>query len=83
LNIVPVKQSGKWYLLDTGSLNILDAKEVLPGKYTRELEENRMWENEHNRWEQNHLPNLNVFVNDEDDERAHGRERRKKKRNDL
>ena len=83
LNIVPVKQSGKWYLLDTGSMNILDAEEVLPGKYTRELEENRIRENEHNRWEQNYLPNLNVFVHDEDDERAHGRERRKKKRNDL
>ncbi|MCE5223124.1 relaxase/mobilization nuclease domain-containing protein, partial [bacterium] len=80
LNIVPVKESGKWYLLDTGSLHILSADEILPGKYVSELEQGRIQTREFDRFEHNNELNLNVFTNDEDDERIHGRKRRKKKR---
>ncbi len=80
LNIVPLKESGKWYLLDTGSLHILSADEIIPEKYVSELDEGRMPVREFDRFEHNNGLNLNVFTNDEDDERIHGRKRRKKKR---
>ncbi|MGV8135974.1 MAG: relaxase/mobilization nuclease domain-containing protein [Mangrovibacterium sp.] len=80
LNITPVKESGTWYLIDAGSLNILNADEVLSENYIGELDENRIFELDYDRSEHNNELNLNVFNNDEDDERVHGRKRRKKKR---
>ena len=80
LNIVPVKESGKWYLLDAGSLYILNADEILPYNYVSELDEDRILGREYDRSEHNNRLNLNVFTNDEDDERIHGKKRRKKKR---
>ena len=82
LNIFPVKESGKWYLLDTGSQTILSADEVLPPVFLRELDGYKTDEPVHPHWEDK-SHSLNVFINDVDDERVYGKERRKKKRENL
>lgn len=83
LNIVPVKESGKWYLLDYGSQYILPADDVLRSEYIRELEDYKINETAYHHLENNKNHHLNIFTNDVDDERMYGKERRKKKRENL
>lgn len=83
LNIVPVRQSGNWYLLDTGSMRILDAKDVLPSAYFSQLDND---EEIREGIKSNQTPkNTDMGVgwslaNDVDDEKVHGRERNRERR---
>ncbi|WP_423128474.1 relaxase/mobilization nuclease domain-containing protein [Gaoshiqia sp. Z1-71] len=83
LNIFPIKESGKWYLLDTGSQYILPADDVLPPRHIRELNDYKIDEPVYHHLEDNKRNHLNIFTNDVDDERVYGKERRKKKRENL
>ncbi|MBW8323675.1 MAG: relaxase/mobilization nuclease domain-containing protein [Prolixibacteraceae bacterium] len=85
LNITPVKEDNKLFLLDTGSMNILYAEEVLDPEYVTSLSENLGLDTPSGKITNepefhNHF-SFDVFSSDVDDEKAHGRERKRKRNN--
>lgn len=82
LSIIPMHQAGKWYLLDVGSMNILDAKEVLPKADFEYLDKDRDYDRGFDTSPRNENTGISIgwdISNDVDDERVYGSERNKGK----
>lgn len=79
LNIILVKESGHFYLLDHGSMNVLKAEDVLSPSCMNEIKNTHNFSQEPNQHLDHGHFNLNFFTSDVDDAKVHGRERRKKR----